>query len=106
MSSLLLPFSCSVVWTLFYLRDCSPPDSSVQGTSQAGMGCHFHFQGIVLTDPGIKHYISVIRIIEVTQSCLTFCNPMDCSLAGFSVHEIFQARVLEWVAISFSRESS
>ena len=36
----------------------------------------------------------------------TLCNPMDCSLPGFSVYAIFQARVLEWVAISFSRGSS
>ena len=36
------------------------------------------------------------------QSCLTFCNPMDCSLLGSSVHGIFQARILEWVALSFS----
>ena len=43
---------------------------------------------------------------EVTQSCLTLCNPMDCSLPGSSVHGIFQARILEWVAISFSRGSS
>ena len=40
--------------------------------------------------------------VLVTQSCLTLCNPMDCT----SVHEIFQARILEWVATSFSRESS
>ena len=38
----------------------------------------------------------------VAQSCPTLCDPMDCSLPGFSVHGIFQARVLEWVAISFS----
>ena len=37
-----------------------------------------------------------------TQSCLTFCNPMDCSSPGFSVHGILQARILEWVAISYS----
>ena len=43
---------------------------------------------------------------EVAQSCPTLCNPMDCSLPGSSVHGIFQARVLEWVAISFSRGSS
>ena len=36
----------------------------------------------------------------------TLCDPMDCSLSGFSVHGIFQARVLEWIAISFSRGSS
>ena len=38
----------------------------------------------------------------VAQSCLTLCNPMDCSLPGSSVHGILQAGILEWVAISFS----
>ena len=37
---------------------------------------------------------------EVAQSCPTFCDPMDCSLPGSSVHGIFQAVVLEWIAIS------
>ena len=39
---------------------------------------------------------------EVAQSCLTFSDPMDCSLPGSSIHGIFQARVLEWGAIAFS----
>ena len=39
---------------------------------------------------------------EVTQSCPTLSDPMDCSLPGSSTHGIFQARVLEWVAIAFS----
>ena len=43
---------------------------------------------------------------EVVQSCPTLCDPMDCSLPGFSMHGIFQARILEWFAISFSRGSS
>ena len=43
---------------------------------------------------------------KVTQLCLTLWNHMDCSLPGSSVHGIFQARVLEWVAISFFRGSS
>ena len=43
---------------------------------------------------------------EVAQSRLTLCDPMDSSLPGSSVHGIFQARVLEWVAISFSKGSS
>ena len=42
---------------------------------------------------------------EVAQSCLTLCDPMDCSLPGSSVPGIFQARVLEWGAVSFSRGS-
>ena len=39
---------------------------------------------------------------EVTQSCLTLSDPMDCSLPGSSIHGIFQVRVLEWGAIAFS----
>ena len=38
--------------------------------------------------------------------CPTLCDPVDCSLRGSSIHRILQARILEWVAISFSRESS
>ena len=40
---------------------------------------------------------------EVTQSCLTLRDPMDYSLPGSSIHGIFQARVLEWGAIAFSK---
>ena len=40
------------------------------------------------------------------QLCLTLCDPMDPSLPGSSVHETFQARILEWVAITYSRGSS
>ena len=43
---------------------------------------------------------------QVSQSCPTLCNPVDCSLPGSSIHGILQARILEWVAISFSRGSS
>ena len=49
------------------------------------------------------YYISCCCL--VTKSCLTLCYPMDCSLPGSSVHGISQARVLEWVAISFSKGS-
>ena len=44
--------------------------------------------------------------VLVTQSCLTLHDPMDCSPSGSSANEILQARILEWVAISFSRGSS
>ena len=43
---------------------------------------------------------------EVTQSCPTLCDPVDCSPPGYSIHGILQARILEWIAISFSRGSS
>ena len=47
-----------------------------------------------------------VRWGEVAQSCPILCDPVDCNLLGFSVHGILQARILEWIAISFSRGSS
>ena len=47
-----------------------------------------------------------IRWGEIAESCPTLCDPVDCNLLGFSVHGILQARILEWIAISFSRGSS
>ena len=58
-------------------------------------------------NPGEEAYPMCVHVcVLVTQSCLTLCDSMDCSLPGSSVHGIFQARILEWVAISFSRGSS
>ena len=42
--------------------------------------------------------------MEVAQSCLTLCDPVDCSPPGSSVRGILQARILEWVAIPFSKD--
>ena len=69
-----------------------PWDSPGKNT---GMGCHFLLQ-----------FMKVKSESEVSQSCLTLSDPRDCSLPGSSVHEIFQARVLEWGAIAFSNSSS
>ena len=55
---------------------------------------------------GLLQYAVAESESEVAQSCLTLCDPMDCSLPESSVHGIFQTRILEWVAISFSRRSS
>ena len=44
--------------------------------------------------------------MKVSQSCLTLCDPMDCSLLSSSVHGTLQARILEWIAFSFSRGTS
>ena len=60
----------------------------------SGVGCHFLLQCMKVKSES-----------EVTQSCLTLSNPMDCNLPGSSIHGIFQARVLEWVAIAFSNIS-
>ena len=56
-----------------------------------GVGCYFLLQCMKVKSES-----------EVTQSCTTLHNPIDCSLPGFSIHGIFQAGVLEWVAMSFS----
>ena len=66
--------------------DCSPLGSSVQGISQAR--------------------ILAAAAAKSLQSCLTLCHPTDSSLPGSSVLGILQARIPEWVAISFSRGSS
>jgi len=52
------------------------------------------------------YFIGCVHACSVIKSCPTFCDPMDCSLPGSSVHGIFQARTLEWVAISSTRGSS
>ena len=46
--------------------------------------------------------LSLLKVF-VAQSCLTLCDRMDCSPPGSSVHGILQARILEWVAVPFSR---
>ena len=50
--------------------------------------------------------VCVCVCVLVFQSCPTLCDPMNCSVLGFSVHGILQVRILEWVAISFSRGST
>ena len=67
----------------------SPWDSPGKNT---GVGCHFLLQCRKVKNES-----------EVTQSCPTLHDPMDCSLPGSSAHGIFQARVLEWGAIAFSK---
>ena len=66
-------------------RASRPWDSPGKNT---GVGCHFLLQ--------------CMSESEVAQSCLTLCDPMDCSTPGSTIHGIFQARVLEWGAIAFS----
>ena len=54
------------------------------------------------TNVYLCHYYCIESESEVAQQCPTLCDPIDCTLPGSSVHGIFQARVLEWVAIAFS----
>ena len=55
---------------------------------------------------GLYLIMCVCAVCSLAQSCLTLCGPMGCSPPGSIVHEIFQARILQWVAISYSRGSS
>ena len=73
--------------------DCSPPDTSIHGAS-LGKNARFYI------------YIYTLKWSEVAQLCPALYDPVDCSPPGSSVRGIFQASVLEWGAISFSRGSS
>ena len=75
--------------------DSSPPGSAIPPGKNAGVGCHFLLQWMKMKSES-----------EVAQSFPTLSVPMDCSPSGSSVHGIFQAKVLEWVAIAFSSLSS
>ena len=72
--------------------DGSPPGSPIPDSpgKNTGVGCHFLLQSVKVKNES-----------EVAQLCPTLCDPMDCSLPGPSIHGIFQATVLEWVAMSF-----
>ena len=61
--------------------------------------------GTLCSSSNIPEPAMKVKVL-VTQSCLTLCDPMDCSPSGSSVHGILQARILEGIAISFSRVSS
>ena len=76
---------------------CTPLENPV-----SGLLLSLHKQ----CSPSPQGRLTVAKESEVTQLCPTLCDPMDCSLSGSSIHGIFQARVLEWIAISFSGGSS
>ena len=82
-----------------HLPLCNPIDGSPPGLPRpwdspgknTGVGCHFLLQCMKVKSES-----------EITQSCLTLSDPMDCSPPCSSIHGLFQARVLEWGAIAFS----
>ena len=81
------------------VRLCATPQTAAHqappslgfSRQETGVGCHFLLQCMKVESES-----------EVTRSCLTLSDPMDCSLPGSSTHGTLQARVLEWVAITFS----
>ena len=122
--------SCPTLWDP---EDCSPPSSSVCGIlqprvlewvamsfsrassrprDQIRVSCVSWTAGFLTTEPLGKPYKnqtdrrSQIPEVKVSQLCPTLCDPRACSPPDSSVHGILQARILEWVAIPFSRDSS
>ena len=83
-------------WSLLYCRQI-PYQLSYQGS--INLIPLYYSKNTLYPTEQTKH----LHACSVTQSCLTLCNPMDCRPPGPSDHGTFQARILEWVAISFSR---
>ena len=88
-----LPYNPEVTFRAIYLKKTLKDTCTSMFTAAH---THIHTNGILLSH----------KQNEVTQLCLSLCDPVDCSLPGSSIHGILQARTLEWVAISFSRGSS
>ena len=84
---LLSRFSC--------VQLCATPEKAAhQAPPSLGFSRQEHWSGLPFPSP--------MRESEVSQLCPPLSDPMDCSLPGSSIHGIFQARVLEWIAIAFS----
>ena len=82
------------------VRLCATPETAAhQAPLSLGFSRQEHWSGLPVPSPMHESESES----EVAQSCLTLCDPMDCSLPGSSVHGIFQVRVLESGAIAFSR---
>ena len=122
-SFLVLNCCCSV--TKLYLTLTNPWTVACQAPLSIGFPSQEYWSGLAflspvdlfnprtkltspaLTDGFFCHWATEVKSeSEVSQLCLTLCDLMDCSLPGSSVHGILQARILELVAISFSRGSS
>ena len=88
---LLIRFSRAGLCEIPQMAAHQAPPSLGFSSKNTGVGCYFLLQCMKMKSES-----------EVAQLCLTFSDPMDCSLPGSSVHRIFQARVLEWGAIAFS----
>ena len=83
---------------------CDPMDHGPPGSSVHGILQERKLGWVSIPSPVIKYEVKWVKWSEIGQSYLTLCGPMHCSPPGSCVHGIFQARVLEWVAISFSNQ--
>ena len=108
----LLPLKKDSFFTVPKRRGHAMPHRDPQVSIRVGQEAEGAGEGVGISPCGShgQGRVSTLRIVccvcSVAQPCPTLCDPMDCSSPCSSVHGILQARVLEWVAISFSRESS
>ena len=98
-------FSRQKCWSGF---PCPPPGDLLDPRSNLCFQCLLHCRQILylLSHQGSPLFLDVVFIVLVAKLCPTLSHPMDYSLPASSVHGISQARILEWVVISFSRGSS
>ena len=87
-------------WQLYYGLEGSVPPRTLSG-GVGGTRCQWKWQDLRISMEGV----CVCVVCVCAQSCLTLCNPMDCSPPGSSVHGISQARLLEWVAMLTQRSN-
>ena len=112
--SLLVPAMDMRKVVVAHVTECCAPALLLPQSHQDTVGLEGLTPGVQATSQCISHLHCVtnhhslkVKVSKLlTQSCQTLCNAMDCSLPGSSIHKILQARILEWVAIPFSRGAS
>ena len=96
---ILVHYAAAAAKSFSCVRLCVTPETAAQPAPLSlGFSRQEHWSGL----PFLLQCMKVKSDSEATQSCPTISDPMDCSLPGFYINGIFQARVLEWVAIAFS----
>ena len=96
----------SKLWRAVDTREpSSTAVEDVNGKSPDGGQCRGSLNNVAENEMGRFPHTLYQSESEVAQSYPTLCDPMECSLPGSSVHEILQARILQWVAISFSKSN-
>ena len=89
----------------FLFPSLESPVEITSGTSGSTMVKALSYQRRVWAWSLARKPGPALVVVLMAQACPTLCDPLDCSLTGSSVHSIFQTRILEWVAVSFSRGS-
>ena len=85
---------------------CDPTDSSPPGSSVSGILQARTLEWVAIPFSSAWNVKTESESERLLKSCQTLSDPMDCNPPGSSVHGILQARILEWVAVSYSRRSS